>query len=167
MHHAIKPLVHKGWARHELEKAAHILKTAESKKPMSLKALDQSFYHLSLVIGVLLQIVLALMFIILSIALHAVYLYPLAIVIGIAFGMLMSHLMESMKHLSRKQHVIAASLFSVFAFTSGISIVLFSNFLSDALNLGFAVHIPWLFGIVYMTAFVLPYLFFDFSFLEQ
>ena len=167
MHHVRKNLSEKGWAAHEIEHAMSILSSAEAKKPKILRSIDSSMYHLTFILAIVVHLILSVMFVLLSLVMNSVGLYIFVMIIGISFGALFSHMMESLKHLTQRQHIIAAAYLTALSLVIGGLVVTVSNYISSIIRIGFQEHSPWVFGVVYSLSFILPYIFFDFGELEK
>ncbi len=146
-----KNLAKKGWSEAEIKRVE--------------KSIDAGFKHeiyfsrilfysaLMLIVFANLLVSLAILF--LAIVLNSLALYTIIVITAAMVGFLYNFLITDIGHLEKKHHVFASILLPLVGLFNLALIVIVSNkFVSD-LGLGME-HNPWLVGLVFIVAFILP-----------
>ncbi|MFH1506610.1 MAG: hypothetical protein ABIE94_06535 [archaeon] len=150
-----KKLKLKGWSEEDIKRAINILEKAEAKKNPAHYFLDKAVFIIALLLAVMGNIFIAVRVIPLLATLNDAYLSLILIIIGLAFGSLFAVLIHDIERLSFGHHLIASIVMPVTAVITLIMIIEVTNRLSSIE--GFQSHNPWLIGIIYAIAFLIPY----------
>ncbi len=147
-------LKEKGWSEQEIRKAEAALERSENYDLQFSKIVFWS----AIVVVVFANILIAGVLIPFLIALNQWVLYSAVIILGGTVGFLYNFLITDIGHLERKHHVWAGILVPLLALGNIITVVLLSNrFIQDA-KIQNVQHNPYLIGIVFVIAFILPYI---------
>ncbi len=146
-----KNLAKKGWSEAEIKRVE--------------KSIDAGFKHeiyfsrilfysaLMLIVFANLLVSLAILF--LAIVLNSLALYTIIVITAAMVGFLYNFLITDIGHLEKKHHVFASILLPfVGLFNLALIVIVSNKFVSD-LGLGME-HNPWLVGLVFIVAFILP-----------
>lgn len=155
-------MTEKRWDKQEIEKAVRILKEAENKKTGWIKALDKSVYWVFLIVAILGNIAVSVMLIPILLVLRSFMLYFVIAVLGASFGFFFDLLIRDMEHLEKRHHVIAGFFVPMIAVVNMAIVTVITNRLEITLKLNNDQHSLLLVGFVYATAFILPYLYYNF-----
>ncbi len=160
MHHKKKEeLLSKGWAEEEIKKAESILEKTEIKDIFFSKIIFWS----ALVVIIFANTLVSLILVPFLIVLNKWVLYFTVIVLAGIIGFLYNFLILDIGHLEKKHHLLAGIIVPVLSLANMIIVVLVSNkFIAD-LNLKNVSHNPWIIGIVFAVAFILPYVIYRIS----
>ena len=154
-----KRLLEKGWSKKDVDKTLKIVKQAKKEKHPSLLFMDKALYWVALVIAVLGNIIISIALIPSLIALKSFLLFLVVIVLGLSFGFLFELLIRSIEHLEAKHHLFLGILIPIIALINFITITSVSNNLEKIFKINNP-HNPYIIGIVYATAFILPFAFY-------
>ncbi len=86
-------------------------------------------------------------------------LYSIVILLAGTIGFLYNFLITDIGHLERHHHVLASIIVPLIALLNVILTVTISNNIITELKINNSQHNPWLLSIVFVIAFILPYLF--------
>lgn len=146
-------LLKKGWSVEEVRKAEAVLEKVELKDLFFSKI---TFWSALLVI-IFANLLVSLILIPFLIVLSSWMLYiTVAILAGIT-GFLYNFLIMDIGHLEKKHHLAAGIIVPLLALINlFITISVSNRFITD-LKIKNPLHNPWLVGIVFIIAFILPY----------
>ncbi len=91
------------------------------------------------------------------IALNQGVLYSAVIILAGTVGFLYNFLITDIGHLERKHHVLAGILIPIVALGNIVVVVIFSNKVIQDAQIPNVPHDPYVIGIVFAVAFILPY----------
>lgn len=148
----------KGWSEKEISKAMIILDSAQEKKSAKTKFLDELLVWVSLFVAVAGNFILSVVIVPFLIIMSGVSLYAAIFCFGAAFGMLFTIILRNMERLEAKMHVIAGLFIPVIGLINMYIIARMSNKLIAILQLKTVEHDAVLVSMVYIFAFILPYL---------
>ncbi len=94
------------WNKEHISKTFEIVKRAKTKKQKHIRILDKSIYWLILFIAIIGNFVISIPVILFLLVLGPIQLYPVIIILGIAFGLLIEILIRNLEHLEKKHHII-------------------------------------------------------------
>lgn len=151
-------LAKKGWGKREIEQTVSILQEAETKKSMWILWLDEALIWLSLLIAILGNFVLSVVLVPFLLVLSGSALYATLLCLGAAFGMVFTLLLQTIEKIEIKKHIMAGVLIPIIGLINMYIIAHFSNDLIVLLKLTTTEHNPALISMVYIFAFLLPYL---------
>lgn len=144
-------LAKKGWSEAEIKRVERSIDTSLKNEVYFSKVL---FYSaLMLIVFANLLVSLAILF--LAIVLNSLALYLVIIVSAGMIGFLYNFLIEDIGHLENKHHLFASILLPLVGLFNLALIVIVSNKFVTDLGLGVK-HNPWLVGLVFIVAFILP-----------
>ncbi len=148
----------KGWSEKEISKAIAILDSAQEKKSAKTKFLDELLVWVSLFVAVAGNFVLSVVIVPFLIIMSGFSLYAAIFCFGSAFGMLFTIILRNMERLEAKMHVIAGLFIPVIGLINMYIITRMSNKLIVLLELKTVEHDAILVSMVYIFAFIFPYL---------
>lgn len=150
-------LKQKGWTDYDIQKAVAIIENAKNKKSKKIIFLDSFAYWLALLIALIGNFVISIILIPFLLTMSGIKLYSIIIIIGFAFGAFFDILIRDIEKI-RDQKVIIAGVFLPLLALINISLMVkFSNYLQQRLILQSNANSPLLIGLVYVCAFILPY----------
>lgn len=147
-------LLKKGWTEEEIKKAEAMLEKTEHHDIFFSKI---TFWS-ALVVIIFANILVSLVLIPFLIVFNKWILYFTVIVLAGIIGFLYNFLILDIGHLEKKHHLLAGIIVPVLALTNMVLMVLVANkFIAD-LKVENVPHNPWVIGVVFMAAFIIPYL---------
>ena len=151
-------LTKKGWSQREIDKTIKILDSAESKKSEKIKFLDEVLIWISLFVAVVGNFVLSVVIVPFLIIMSGIALYATIFCFGAAFGMLFTIILRNMARFEQKMHILAGLFIPVIGLINVYILARMSNKLISLLQLKTSEHNPLLVSVMYIFAFLLPYL---------
>jgi len=146
-------LQEKGWKDAEIEKAEQALER-DLRYDVHFSRI---VFWSAIIVMVFANIVVAGVLIPFLIALNQAVLYVAVIILAGTIGFLYNLLIADIGHLERKNHLWAGILVPLLALGNIIAVVLLSNrFIEDA-QIPNVQHDPYVIGVVFAVAFILPY----------
>lgn len=147
-----KRLKEKGWSDKEIRKAERILKKEERHDVYYGKVVFWS----ALIVIIFANLLVSLILIPFLIVLNQVVLYSLVAVLAATIGFLYNFLITDIGHLKSKHHIIASIIIPILALINFFVMVFVSNQFILELQINNQPHNPWIMGIVFAVAFILP-----------
>ncbi len=157
LHESLK---NKGWSDEEINKTIKIIDDAKTKKHKWIRFFEKEIYWTALSVIILGNYIISLIIIPLLLALDGLKLYFSIMILGFSFGLLIELLIRSIAHLERKHHMFLGLIIPSTALTNIILITIFANSLEKDIMIN-NMHNPILVSVVYTTAFMLPYAFYQ------
>lgn len=149
-------LLEKGWTEQQLRKAQAALETAEKHDPFFAKIV----FWTALLVTVFANLMVSLVLIPFLIVFSKAMLYSIVILLALCIGSLYRYLIMNIGHLERKHHLLASVITPVLALANMVMMVVISNNFIKELQLQNSQHNPWIIGMVFAVAFILPTLIF-------
>lgn len=133
-------------------------KEKKKKKEESIKKkMNKLVYWIALLVTIAGNLIISADLIPFLIVMKDIPLYLIIIVLGIAFGLLFNLLLKDIEHIDFKHHVIAAIFIPGIAIVNLFIITNLANRLIEILDISNVQHNPIVISIVYIIAFMLPY----------
>ena len=153
-------LSEKGWTKEEIEKATQILESPEEKgRIIFAKKMNPVLYWTTLIVMIIGNMIISVILIPFLIAIEStVTLYSIIALLGLAFGFLFNILLIDIEHIDPRHHVIAGIFIPVLALINIFIIVNITNAIDKAIFGTQVQENAFIVGIVYVIAFVGPYL---------
>ena len=152
--HKKEDLLKKGWEEAEIKKAENILDKVERHDLFFSKI---TFWS-ALVVIIFANLLISLVLIPFLIVLDSWVLYSTIAILALVIGFLYDLLVTDIKILERKHHLLAGLIIPFLALINIVVMVLVSNkFIAD-LNISNQPHKPWLLGLIFAIALMIPYL---------
>ena len=149
--HKLK-LLKKGWRETEIKKAEAFLEQSAQHDVY----LSKIVFWSALVVIIFANILISLVLIPFLIVIYSWFLYFIILLLGGTIGFLYRFLITDIGHLQKKHHLLAGIIVPLLALINLAAVVLISNrFIAD-LKLNNLPHNPWVIGIVFAAAFILP-----------
>ncbi len=146
-------LKEKGWTEQELKKAETILEGhLEHNKKFS-----KLVFWSALVVILFANLAVDLVLVPFLIVFSAAVLYSVIVLLGVSFGFLYNHLISSVGKMHKWHHAWTNILVPVIAVMNIFIIFFSSNFFISKLESNPVTQNPWVAGVVFAFAFVLPY----------
>ena len=156
-------LVKKGWSQRDVDETIGILASAEEKKSRIVGWLDQALIWISLLIAIVGNFLMSVVLVPFLLILSGGYLYGILLVSGAAFGMLFTVILKTIEKMKSEKRIITGIFIPVFGLINMYIIARLSNKLIAVLQLKTSEHSPALVSMVYVFAFILPYLIFQYK----
>lgn len=147
-------LAEKGWNEQQIHRAQTILDRAEPHDVFFSKIV---FWSAILVI-IFANLLVSLILIPFLIIFNNLILYSIIILLAGAIGFLYNYLITDIGHLERKHHVAASIIIPLLALANMIVMIYISNRFIQDLKVKNPLHDPWLISIIFVLAFILPFL---------
>lgn len=128
------------------------------KKESVKKIMSKIVYWLALLVTIIGNLIISAALIPFLIVMKDVQLYLIIIILGIAFGLLFDLLLRDIENIDFKHHVIAAIFIPGMAIVNLFIITNLANRLIEVLEVANVKHNPIMISIVYIIAFMIPYL---------
>ena len=148
-----KRLIEKGWDKRDINKTLKIIEKAKADKHHHIKILDKSVYWISLLVAIAGNFIITIALIPELLALKGLQLYLIIVTLGISFGLLFELLIRTIEHLKTKHHIFLGTIIPILAV---INFIIVSNNMKKLIGIENPQN-PFLVGIVYAVAFILPY----------
>lgn len=147
----------RGWTEREIHRAFDTLKAGEEKKSLFVRQLDAFVLWLFLIVSIISIFVISVTLVPILVIMEGAYLFVMLTGMGLVFGVLLDSIIV---HLQKLRQLILPHIFlPAFALINVYLITRFSNDLIELLKLPTLHHSPTIVSIVYVTAFLLPYVF--------
>ena len=159
MYHRINELRKKGWTEQEIYKTLQIYERAKKHKEENKTLFELIIFWVVLVVGIIGNVIVSLTFIPFLLVLNGFYLYLVLAILALAFGFLFEILIRDIENLESHHHRSIQIIVPVFAVINFFVIVYVSNKIDYELQIANQ-HNPYLIGIVYAIAFLLPYFYY-------
>ncbi|MBT4651588.1 hypothetical protein HOC13_03645 [Candidatus Woesearchaeota archaeon] len=147
-------LLNKGWSNQEIERAEAILEKTEQKDVF----LSKIVFWSALAVTILGNILVSVVVIPLLIAFNVWALYSVTIVLALSFGFLYTWLINDIGHLGKHHHILAGIVVPIIALTNVLILTTIGNQIALNLQTQAPHENPFLLGLVFAVAFILPYL---------
>ncbi len=147
----------KDWKRSEINKALKIFGKAESSKAERIKKLDAAIYWFVLIITIFGNLVISIALVPFLLEFSNLFLYMIITLFALMFGALFDLLLRDIESLEQKHIFIAGLFIPSLAAVNIFYITSFSNYVAVKLGLE-NIHNPFFVSVIYVIAFVLPYL---------
>ncbi|MBW2966195.1 hypothetical protein KY342_03775 [Candidatus Woesearchaeota archaeon] len=156
----VRRLKERGWSEEEIKKTEEIIKKRyREDKSRSLPSMNRVLYWSAIVVIILGNFIISMFLIPFLLILKKFSLDIIIITIGFAFGLLFNLLVIDIEHIEKKHHFITLLIIPIIAFINFIVMVNIANSLANVLNLAVARQNPYFISLLYVSAFVLPYLY--------
>lgn len=147
-------LMKKGWSEEEIKKAEQILEQAEAHDLF----FSQVVFWSALLVIIFANLLVSLILIPFLIFFNQWFLYLITFILGGTVGFLYNFLIMDIGHLEKKHHLLAGILVPVLALINLIIMVIVSNQFIRELKIKNSPHNFVVVGLVFVIAFILPYL---------
>lgn len=147
----------KGWSDSEIARAEDGLKRAEAQKHPAYAFLEVAVFWGLLFLSVVGIFIVSLVIVPLLLVLNDLSLALILALMGLCLGSLISLLLKDIEWTAGKHHALTLLLLATIGILNIHFIVSRMNALEAALSFGVD-HVPWLQGVVFAVALVVPYL---------
>lgn len=151
-------LLERGFSKKEAQRTVDIINKAKEKKPLNIRFIDSIIYWILLVIAIIGNMVISIILIPFLLALKKIPLYFIIIILAALFGFLFDQLIRDIENLEKKHHIIAWAFIPSLAVINTYYMTSFTNHLIKTFNLPLSSNSPLLVSIVYVAAFISPYI---------
>lgn len=151
-------LLKKGFSKKEARKTVEIIQKAKKRKSPKIKFLDAVVYWALLVVAIIGNMVISIILIPFLLSFKKVPLYSIIFILAVMFGSLFDQLIKEIENLEHKHQIIAWVFIPVLALINIYYMTSFTNHLTETLELPVSLNSPLLVSIVYIVAFILPYI---------
>jgi hypothetical protein len=152
-HHRKRDLLNKGWQEHEIDHAEKIIDRKDANDIHFARVVFWS----ALIVVIFGNLIVSLVLIPFLIVLNSFTLYAAIILLAGSVGFLYNLLITDIQHLERKHHITAGILIPLLAIMNMIIMVITANRLITAVDVKNPLHNPFLAGVVFAIAFLIPY----------
>lgn len=147
-------LAEKGWSEPQIRHAETILNRAEHHDVFFSRIVFWS----AIIIIIFANLMVSLVLIPFLIVFNNWILYSIVILLAGTVGFLYNYLITDIGHLERKHHLAASIIIPLLALANMILMIYISNRFIQDLKVKNDLHNPWLISIIFVTAFILPFL---------
>ena len=151
-------LLKKGFSKKDAKETIRIIQKAEEKKSPKIKFLDSIIYWVLLIVAIIGNMVISIILMPFLLAFKKIPLYTIIIILAAMFGFLFDQLINDIENLEKKHHIIAWIFIPSLAIINTYYMTSFTNHLTESLSLPLTLNSPLLISIVYVFAFILPYI---------
>ncbi len=151
-------LLKKGFSKKEAKKTISILQKAEEKKSPKIKFLDSIIYWVLLIVAIIGNMVISIILIPFLLTFKRIPLYFIIIILAAMFGFLFDQLIRDIENLENKHIILAWIFIPSLAIINTYYMTSFTNHLVNTLELPLTLHSPPLISIIYVFAFIIPYI---------
>ena len=151
-------LLEKGFSKKEAQRTVDIIQKAKEKKPLNIKFIDSVIYWILLIVAMIGNMVISIILIPFLLAFRKIPLYFIIIILAALFGFLFDQLIRDIENLEKKHHIIAWAFIPSLAVINTYYMTSFTNHLTEVFNLPITSNSPLLVSIVYVAAFISPYI---------
>ncbi len=148
----------KGWTEEDIYKALSIIERGDLKKSKKIAFLDSIIYWIVLFVALIGNFIISIILIPFMLAMSGLRLYAIIIIIGMAFGAFFDLLIRDIEKIQKKDVIIAGIFLPLLALINVSLMVNFANHLQKTLGLITPEHSSIIIGIIYVFAFVAPYI---------
>lgn len=145
-------LASRGWTKKEINK---VLKALRKEKPRRVQVLDAVIYWAALLVAIVGNIIVSIALVPFLLELKSIFLYFVIVLMALMFGFLFDFLIRDLEVLESRKVVLAGLFIPCLAAINVFYITLFSNYLSEALNLS-NMQNPIVVSALYVVAFITP-----------
>ena len=149
----------KGWSAKEISKAEKIIeKRHKSDKSKTKPYINRLIYWTVIFVIIIGNLMVSMLLVPFLIVLDKIALDFAIIILGLGFGALFTILVQSVEYIERKHHLLAAIIIPVSALINIFAVVWMANTLNDLFRFTNLRANPYIIGLMYVVAFVLPYI---------
>jgi hypothetical protein len=159
MNDLVERLKIKGWTESDIQKAVQIISQAQNKKPKNILFLDSTIYWLVLFVALIGNFIISILLIPFMLAIEGIGLFFIITLIGFAFGAFFDLLIRDLRNIQNKEVIVAGVFLPLLALINVSLMAEFANYLQERLGLLTTQHNPFVISVIYVFAFILPYLF--------
>jgi hypothetical protein len=157
---SVRRLKEKGWAEEDIGKAEAIIeKRRREDKSRTYISMNRVLYWSAIVVIVLGNFIISMFLIPFLLVLKRFSLDIIIVAIAFAFGLLFNLLITDIEHVEKKHHLFALIIIPLIALINFVMMVNISNALGESMNLPISRQNPYFISLLYVIAFVLPYLY--------
>ncbi len=153
-HHTLQ-LLEKGWNEKEIQRAQAILSDTQHHDVHFAKIV----FWTAIVVIIFANLMVSLVLIPFIIVFQSWALYLVVVLLAGSIGFLYNYLITDIGHLERHHHVLASIIIPIIALANMLITVMVSNRFMAELKIPNTAHNPWIVSIVFMAAFIMPFLF--------
>jgi len=156
----VRRLKERGWSEEDIKKTEEIIqKRYREDKSRSTPSMNRVLYWSAVVVIVLGNFIISMFLIPFLLVLRKLTLDIIIITIAFAFGLLFNLLVTDIEHIEKKHHIIILIIVPFIALINFIVMVNIADSLAATLKLPIARENPYFISIIYVAAFILPYLY--------
>jgi len=157
---SIRRLKEKGWSEEDIRTAETIIeKRRREDKSRTYISMNRVIYWSAIVVIVLGNFAISMFLIPFLLVLKKIGLDIIIVTIAFAFGLLFNLLVTDIEHIEKKHHIMTLIIIPTIAFINFIMMVNIADSLAESLQLTIVRENPYLISIIYVVAFLLPYLY--------
>jgi len=153
-HHTLQ-LLEKGWNDKEISRAQAILSDTQHHDVHFAKIV----FWTAMVVVIFANLMVSLVLIPFIVVFQSWVLYLVVVLLAGSIGFLYNYLIMDIGHLERHHHVLASIIIPIIALANMLVTVIISNRFIAELKIPNAAHNPWIVSIVFMVAFIMPFVF--------
>jgi uncharacterized membrane protein len=158
-------LAEKGWSQEEIDKTMHMMHHPDKKEKHITFSKDMNWiiYWTVLLVLTISNFLVSLVLIPFLLAMSPRLIEIMVVVLGFIFGLIFNHLIWGLEHIERKHHYAAALFIPAIAVANIIFMVTIAKSMAeqaaDIVGLAAVEENAVLISLLYVGAFILPYLF--------
>lgn len=162
MHQRIQRMENKGWSKIEISEAIKKVSSKEKNEKHSAfpKHSASILYYTTLTLLFVCNLIVSVVLVPLLVMINNWSIYLIITILGLVLGILFSHLINDIEHLSSHHHIAAAVFVPLVGVLNLFIIIPIANNVRILLNVG-TINNPIAIACVYVCAFLIPYLIAD------
>lgn len=154
----VQRLKQKGWAEEEISRANEIAEARlREDKSRTIVHMNRVLYWMAFFVIVIGNAMIATMLVPVLLVLNRGALDLVIIVLGFAFGLLFNLIITDIEHVTQRHHILIGLLIPAIAVLNLVAIVYLSNALNEALQLNAVRQNPVTVSLIYVIAFIIPF----------
>jgi hypothetical protein len=155
----IAELKRKGWSAAEIQKAEQTIRERKMMDKSRTSVFSNKIvYWMVIAVIVLGNFIVSILLIPFLLVLNRLALNLVIILLGFAIGLLFNFLINDVEHIGKKHHLLAGFLIPILALVNISVMINVANAINSALSIGALKEDPVTLSIMYVAAFILPYL---------
>ncbi|MBU0627810.1 MAG: hypothetical protein KKC75_01360 [Nanoarchaeota archaeon] len=151
-------LIRKGYSPREAQRTMAIMQSAEQNKPTWVRFFDSITYWALLIVAIIGNLIISIILFPFLLAFKRAPLYITIVILAALFGFLFDQLIRELEHINNTHHIIAWIFIPALAIINTYYMTTFANYITSELALPLAINSPLVISIVYVFAFISPYI---------
>ncbi len=156
----IEGLREKGWSEEDIKEAEEVIsKRKREDKSRTGVFMNKVLYWSAIIVIILGNFIISMFLIPFLLVLKKISLDIIIVTIAFAFGLLFNLLVTDIEHMEKKHHIFTLVIVPAIALINFIMMVNISNSIAETINLPITRQNPYFIGVIYVVAFILPYVY--------
>jgi hypothetical protein len=148
-------------AKH-VNKITNVLISKREKQTAYDKSMNRIHYWLTLLILTICSFMITIILVPFLLVLPNSLIYIIVLVLGFLFGLIFTFIVLDLEHLEKHHHIFAGFFIPLVALINMLILVALSKKIGNVLKIAILPRDPLIISLLYIVAFILPYLFYSF-----